>query len=192
MPIVPGPNAVERLRREFDAEHLRLYGHCPDSGSAIEVVAVRLVGRDRAAEVSLPAVARQAEAAGTPPRAVFKALGDASTRQPLRVRRWPSRRTGRCWSTSTTRRSLCRPIFAVARGNRQYRVGKSLPVRCFPVRSCRPIMHTVDPVTGEIVRGVPSHPRPTKWPWPCIARPIPPSCATRSIFRRRSATPWVR
>lgn len=55
---VPEPSAagpwftdatLAALRRDFEAEHLRLYGHLSDPANAVQVVAVRIIGRVPAA-----------------------------------------------------------------------------------------------------------------------------------------------
>jgi N-methylhydantoinase A len=65
------PDAVEYLADAFEREHQRLYGHRPESGSPIEVVAVRVVGRAAALDVSLPRAVAQTRPGPASRRAVF-------------------------------------------------------------------------------------------------------------------------
>ena len=68
-----GAAAVEQLCREFEKEHLRLYGQRPETGSSIEVVAVRMVGRAPPPEVDLPRAVDRAQAPRSHRRAFFGA-----------------------------------------------------------------------------------------------------------------------
>lgn len=43
--VAPGEMGAARLRAAFEAEHERLYGHRSDPDNAVEVVALRLIGR---------------------------------------------------------------------------------------------------------------------------------------------------
>jgi len=73
VPVSDGPDMIKLLCQGFEDEHLHLYGHRPETGSAIEVIAIRMVGRAPAPEAALPRSREQARTEGAASRrAVFE------------------------------------------------------------------------------------------------------------------------
>ena len=91
IPLGEGPDAVAILCQTFEAEHLRLYGHRPETGSPIEVVALRMVGRAPSPAAVLP-------------RALERQSQGSTTRGALFEAPW-----GRCEVAVITRGSLAEP-----------------------------------------------------------------------------------
>jgi N-methylhydantoinase A len=69
--VADAGNPVAQLQEAFEQEHLRLYGHRAEAGMAVEVVAVRLVGRAPAPPSGLMRAAEYPESGAAMRRASF-------------------------------------------------------------------------------------------------------------------------